>query len=417
MNIRHYFTVSLVTKITFFFLCVLLIRIHFVTGQNSALLLDSNQSTNTIQTAINKGANVNVRNTDGYTALMLAAGRSDLPRAQLLLSRGADVNLVSKKNKETALHLAASSADDDNSLKIVILLLRYGANVHAKNAKGDTPLHKAINIRGNYANRRKVFSLLIKHGADINAQNNNGSTPLHMLVGMLDVQGIQDLMIVFGQLFDLSKKTKTTKFTPIQFAKDIGATNIVDLLNQPIIPLGTTGNNVDIYNEVGFNGFMLATIAGNQSLAQQLLLRGASINLRTRDNYNYSPLQLALLQRNLKMIEFLLKNQANPSLHNAAGDTALHTVLRVPDLAMQKKELRLLAKYNADFNAPNNNGGSILHLIVRLNNKPLLAYLVKNYKKRLNVNLENLDYDTPIDLAEKLDRKTLIPLLEKLRSR
>jgi len=416
VNIKRYFTISAITKITFVCVCALLIRVHFMTGQNSTVLLDNTESLGAVQTALNRGANVNVRNEDGFTALMLAAGRGDLQRAQLLLARGAKVNLVSKKGKETALHLAASSADDEGSLKILQLLIRDGANVRAKNAVGDTPLHKAVNIRGNYANRKKAFSILIKHGANINAQNNNGSTPLHLLIAIRDRQGIQDLLPAFGQLFNLRLKTKITKLNPIELALNLGDTEVAQLLETPITPLGMIGN-INGYNQVGLNGLMLAAIANNVSLAQQLLTRGANVNVRTQDNYLCSILQLALLQQNLNMVNFLLKNQANASLKNAAGDTAMHTVLRLHDLAVQKKEIRLLAKYNANFNAQNNNGRSILHLIVKLNNKPLLAYLVKNYKKRLNVGLQNLDYETPIELARKLNRKSLVSLLQKLRSR
>lgn len=55
----------------------------------------------------------------------------------------------------------------------VELLLAKGADIHAKNSDGDTPLHHAA-LWG----RNGVVELLITQGADIHAKNNEGKTPL-----------------------------------------------------------------------------------------------------------------------------------------------------------------------------------------------------------------------------------------------
>lgn len=56
-------------------------------------------------------------------------------------------------------------------------LIEKGANIHARDLAGNTPLHSAT---GGYGNVKtlEIAKLLIKHGADVNAKNRMGCTPL-----------------------------------------------------------------------------------------------------------------------------------------------------------------------------------------------------------------------------------------------
>lgn len=86
--------------------------------------------------------------------------------------------------RNTALHLATRKC----ALKVVALLLEYGANVDSRTASGSTALHIAATIRKEYAQENskhgrmntpiQIISLLIKKGADINALSMYGETAL-----------------------------------------------------------------------------------------------------------------------------------------------------------------------------------------------------------------------------------------------
>jgi ankyrin repeat protein len=139
---------------------------------------------------------------DGRTALISAAARGDLEIVNLLVRRGADVN-VKDKRQYTALFHAIEAMYDDVALVLmsqpsldpnvqgkngttalisyvwqdrkdaVEKLLERGANVNAQDADGDAPLHGAAQ-NGNV----EILNLLLDKGADPNVKNRLGGTPL-----------------------------------------------------------------------------------------------------------------------------------------------------------------------------------------------------------------------------------------------
>jgi ankyrin repeat protein len=67
-------------------------------------------------------------------------------------------------------------------------LLVKGSNVKAINSNGDTPLHRAVNVRTAWDEGRikEIVCLLLENGADIEAKNHEDTTALHMAVGLGD---------------------------------------------------------------------------------------------------------------------------------------------------------------------------------------------------------------------------------------
>ena len=124
-----------------------------------------------IRLSLDQGVNVNAKNSDGVTALYLAAqnGRADI--VKLLLEYGADVNATTNYGV-TALHFAAQNGRAD----IVKLLLEYGADVNATTNYGVTALHLAA--QNGHA---ETAQLLLENGADVlHAEDNYGVTALHL---------------------------------------------------------------------------------------------------------------------------------------------------------------------------------------------------------------------------------------------
>jgi ankyrin repeat protein len=105
----------------------------------------------------------------GRSALHHAALRGDPDTARELLDRGADVDLRDVEGF-TSLHLAAQGFH----LHVARLLIAHGADVDARNKFGNTPLLVAlVNSRG----QAEMIALLKEAGADVNLKNHAGSSP------------------------------------------------------------------------------------------------------------------------------------------------------------------------------------------------------------------------------------------------
>lgn len=112
---------------------------------------------------------VNFKNTQGLTALIVAAyyGRHDC--AQRLIDEGADVD-AQNNDGNTALMYACSK--DYSS--IVELLVHAGAQVNMQNTGGWTALMHAISFGTN----DDIVRFLCEHGADLTMQDDEGNTAL-----------------------------------------------------------------------------------------------------------------------------------------------------------------------------------------------------------------------------------------------
>jgi ankyrin repeat protein len=91
--------------------------------------------------------------------LLQATEAGDIVQMQALLGKGAEVNARNAQGW-TALHVAAAGGD----LAVIALLLHHGADVHAQSHIGTTALDNAITRGG----RKAVIDLLLAHGAKRN---------------------------------------------------------------------------------------------------------------------------------------------------------------------------------------------------------------------------------------------------------
>lgn len=120
-------------------------------------------------------------------SLHQAVVNGDIDQVNLLISKGADVNVRNRMNW-TPLHTAIQNRRQ----AIVELLVTKGADINAKDNRGQTPLHVAVNL-----GQKEVVELLIAKGADVNVMGSRGDNALSLAKKRQNTE-IIDLLLKHG---------------------------------------------------------------------------------------------------------------------------------------------------------------------------------------------------------------------------
>ena len=116
----------------------------------------------------------NAWSSDGFQPLGLACFFGRREAAELLLSRGGEINTPARHPFHvTALHAALASPDPDFAAQ----LIAAGADVNARQQGGATPLHETA-----HSGYLDLTRLLLEHGADPSATDDRGQTPAEVAI-------------------------------------------------------------------------------------------------------------------------------------------------------------------------------------------------------------------------------------------
>lgn len=282
-----------------------------------------------VEMLLTYGANVNLRDFHGSTALHMACpGR---PRIfQLLIDHGADPE--ARDYNGTSPLLAQCGRDPLNvppTEDTVRLLLESGADIHSRDNDGETALFKAVE-RG----YRRIIQVLMGYGIDINAQDEYGRSVLFI--------GIEvSLLLELGADVHIQDSEGDTALT---LAAAEGKLDQVE-------PLLDHGANPDTKNEAGDTALTLAADAVTR------FEEWRSYDVEVESTHD-ATLMAVIREKNLSTIELLLKRGASVAVKNKAGDTALALAAATAKLDVVK----LLLNHGADPHTKNGAGDTALTL-------------------------------------------------------
>lgn len=140
-----------------------------------------------VELMLQKGADVNLREWTGGSALLSAIEKKDVEIVKLLLKNGADVNALDYY-RDTPL-IRCLMAGGEKCTEIAEILIENGAYVNFRREYGTTPLMIAI------ANgHKKIANILIDKGAYINVRNKDGDSALGYACQNNDVEMVKRLL-------------------------------------------------------------------------------------------------------------------------------------------------------------------------------------------------------------------------------
>ncbi|KAH8177980.1 ankyrin repeats (3 copies) domain-containing protein [Sarocladium implicatum] len=130
-----------------------------------------------VELLLARGARVDLLDPRGRTPLHWAALGAAPDIIQLLCLAGADVHATDEDDYSALNYAVDSVAPKPFAFAAVETLVSYGANVHARDGFSDTPLHRAAARRS-----VEVVEFLLARGADVNSQGGLGRSPLFCAV-------------------------------------------------------------------------------------------------------------------------------------------------------------------------------------------------------------------------------------------
>lgn len=280
-----------------------------------------------------KGILLDTYSKQGFTALHYAVAKEQCCIVDYLLMRDACVDLKScpKSSQDkniglTALHIAAMLGN----VKLVTLLLRYGADPSVKDNIGRTPFHYAVYYASNDSQHKQVAELLLKKDRSLlNIADVDGAIPLIMpIIG--PEKNNKDIV-----KFLLEEGT-TISCSTYQFASDIKnvtpliaaiAKNRADIVSL-FIEAGCDINALDSNKHTALD----YAIYHHATEIQKLLLsRNGKFTLSRQDVLRHEaywvlyPLHEAAYSGNLERVRLLIeKDRIGINEQDQSGSTPLH---------------------------------------------------------------------------------------------
>ena len=299
-----------------------------------------------IETLIDLGANVNAQRTgDKATSLTLSADWNNFMAVTLLLNHGADADIASA-DARTPLHWAVMRGNQN----LVKLFLEKNALVNSQDANGDSPLHTAVS-KGFF----DITKLLVRKGSNVNLQNREGRTPLFLGVKNKQKQLIEVLIENEADVTIGCKENSTARIYLVRgkdngraawhyvlvkkhllglFLKRIkgGVIKVADFGHilrsgwgkDP--PEGTTDKILKQY-DFQFKEIPDATllhIASEQINEPEIidLLVKSGANVNAQDAEGFTPLHMAAIHGNLKIVKKLVNHEADVNIVTTDGKNA-----------------------------------------------------------------------------------------------
>ena len=351
--------------------------------------------TENVKHLINAGVDVNVRDENDMTGLMIASQAGQKQLVEQLLESEADINLQDSSG-DTALIHALKYQQDKNFVKYLKkiqecaqVLLQHDADINIQGKDGDTALmhlarttsfiwtvipmykEKIENLTKDTAVVDKFMFAFINAGADPNATNDKGNTAL--ILGANNLHFVKKMIKVgadvnwedkdgntalnqaasFGAvdctetLIEAGAEINNGQYTALSRAAQNGHLQCVKLLIRE-------GADLDVQNKIGKTALMAAAAAGRVECLKLLIREGA--NLDIWDEEGHPALMFAAGNRHLECVKLLIQEGADLDIWDEKGHTALVFAAKVGHVECVK----VLIQSGADLDIQGGNGATAL---------------------------------------------------------
>lgn len=412
----------------------------------------------TVKAQLDKGIDLNRKDQDGFTPLLLAAYKKhDLIAKTIVAHTAKQVNFkidISEEKEWSPSDLSTIDhkdfelfmrAIDDGDKELVTYFLDKGnVDVNGIGKQQFTPLMLAVS-----EDHPEIVSLLISRGAKVNFMSNNGWTAL---IEAADEGSYASAVVLLEAGADVDLHEKDYGRSAVAIAASEGHTNLLRLLlnsgadfsnyKDGYIPLHEAAEegqmaalkillektDVNQTDHHGRTALFYAVEEGHVTIVKYLVNQGANVNLKTRSGRTV--LSYAAEERQSNIVQFLLDKGADASIKDEEGYTALDyaideaavevvnilaktdsgaAIVKANNSALLEaveegsiRTIQSLLDAGADVNAGNRNGWTALMEAADESNLDIVRFLIE---KGAKVNAASNAGWTP--LIEAVDEKSL----------
>ena len=258
------------------------------------------KSLDAVQFLVGKAADVNLQNSRGETALLLASRYGYTEIVEILVQKGAEVNLQSISGE-----IALFKASTRGYKEIVEILVQGGADVNLQTTSGETALLAAS--RSGY---KETVRILVQGGADVNLQTTSGETAL-LAASRSGYKETVRILVQGGA--DVNLQT-TSGETALLVASKSGYKEIVGILVQG-------GADVNLQPPSGETALFAAIEGGKREVVQVLIK--ADVDLEVKDSHQRTALWQAAERGWEDIVQILIEKGADLESVDVGQQTAL----------------------------------------------------------------------------------------------
>ena len=318
-----------------------------------------------VKILIARGANVNIKNSMGESAIDIAARRDCPEIVSLLRGVGDYVNIEDKKGIELIMWAAKSGNTDE--MKI---MLKKKINFNAQDENGLTALMHSITE----GHEDFVRLMLSQNGINLDIKDKNGVTAT-MLAKSKNNPNI--IKMIEGKIVELAQQARYIIKESSEGGMDLHQDSST-MMKKPY-----KADMVNLQDSLGKTRLMNAAAAGNTALVSLFLKDGADVNLVTKNGKN--ALMFAVFNHKVKVVELLLGYAGiEIDMKDNQGKTALIMASEIGDKAIVK----MLLDKNADISILDDEGRSAFDRTRNPEIKDMLQ------AKKLTQELDSIDNET-----------------------
>jgi ankyrin repeat protein len=256
-------------------------------GASLLIIAARHGKTDVVKYLLEIGANVNLINKDGASALWFAVASDKFNDTivNILINNNADVNVVDSIYMNTPLMLASAKGRID----AVDLLLDHGAEANKKDKSFASALYYATRF-----NHTDIALKLLQKGATFLVSDNQGRTPLFLAIINGNVKIVNGL---YENGASLAQKD-INEATPIIYAAAEGHLDLVKYLINKKVDLNAKTTE-------GKTALMMASREGKFEIVKELLKNGADTQIK--DSKGRSALDIAIQEGHKDIAKLLEK--------------------------------------------------------------------------------------------------------------